>query len=79
MRRERVKQIAVAMLRVEQARARMAIDAAGVTSDELDAGRTHSSRIIGQLGIERRDLVALDSNQLDELVDTYMAHEESKR
>jgi hypothetical protein len=78
MRRDRVKLMAVAHLRIERARAQMAKDAAGATMDEVETGRVSAGRVLAATSIPRGELCTLDDEALALLVDSWLDHEASK-
>jgi hypothetical protein len=78
MRRDRVKLMAVAHLRIERARAQMAKDAAGATMDEVETGRVSAGRALVATNIPRGELSRLDDDALALLVDAWLDHEASK-
>ncbi|MGD9749412.1 MAG: hypothetical protein AB7W59_00290 [Acidimicrobiia bacterium] len=79
MRREKVRQLALAQLQLEQARAQVGRAARGCTMDEVEGGRLAAAKMLRENDIPVAALANLDAQDLELLVDTYLEHEDGRR
>lgn len=79
MRREKVRQLALAQLKLERERAQFGREARGCTRDEVEGGRAAAARMLAENGIQVAVLTNLDTAALELLVDTYLEHQENEQ
>lgn len=79
MRREKLKQLALAQLLLEQARVRFGRNARGCTIDEVEGGRQAAASMLRENDIPMSALSNLSKDDLELLVDTYLEHKGSGR